>query len=143
MGAFRKAIWQALLVAAGVAIASRTSEWAFESFWPGYPPMLKDLTGMCIAGITAGLLFFLWRVQLRKSILLAHERERAIRHIHHHLRNSLQVILYRSEDPVVRAQIERILREVEVALPSRSVGVKTHSPTEPVAPTNTPSGSEG
>lgn len=74
---------------------------------------------MLIAGITAGLLFYLWRAQYRKSVLLVRERERAIRHIHHHMRNSLQVILYRSPDPIVQEQIQRILREVEVALPSR------------------------
>jgi hypothetical protein len=134
MPMFRSALWQSVLVASGVAIASRTSEWAFEKFLPVSLSPLKDLTGMSIAGITAGLLFFLWRVQLRRSVLLLRERERAIRHVHHHLRNSLQVILYRSQDPVVRTQIERILREVEVALPSRPKHGKTALPAEPIAP---------
>jgi hypothetical protein len=132
----RSALGQSLLVAGGVALASRSSEWIYERFLP--KSVFKDFTGMLIAGITAGLLFFLWRIQLRKSILLLRERERAIRHVHHHLRNSLQVILYRSPDPVVRDQIERILREVEVALPSRPRQGSSEIPSEPIAP-GTPS----
>lgn len=138
MSILRSAIWQSLLVGSGVAVASRTSEWAFEHFLPAFPPAIKDLTGMSIAGVTAGLLFFLWRVQLRKSVVLVRERERAIRHVHHHLRNSLQVILYRSQDAVVRDQIERILREVEVALPSRPRHGRADLPIEPITPGTKP-----
>jgi hypothetical protein len=125
------ALWQSFLVASGVAIASRTSEMAIEALGPKSLSFLKDVTGMSIAGITAGLLFYLWRVQYRRSLLLIRERERAIRHIHHHLRNSLQVILYRSPDPIVQDQIQRILREVEVALPSRDKKPTTARATTP------------
>jgi hypothetical protein len=134
MSSVRTSLWQSLLVACGVAIASRTSEWAFQTVAPNSLLMLKDVMGMCIAGVTAGLLFFLWRIQHRKSLLLVRERERAIRHVHHHLRNSLQVILYRSQDPVVRTQIERILREVEVALPSRPAQRGTDLAARPITP---------
>lgn len=116
----RSAVVQSVGVGVGVAVASRTGEWALRSFCLNCRPYVYDAVGMSIAGITAGLLFFLWRYQHRQRVLLVHERERAIRHVHHHMRNSLQVIMYRTDDPIVKSQIQRILTEVEAALPSRS-----------------------
>lgn len=115
----RRAILQSLGVALAVAAASRLGEWSC-SHLPVCGGLTQDLIGMSIAGVTAGLLFYFLRYQQRERIRLLRERERAIRHIHHHIRNSLQVVVYRCQnDPVVIQQVDRILREVQYALPGK------------------------
>lgn len=115
----RRAVLQSLSVALAVAAASRAAEWSC-SLLPECGGLVQDLIGMSIAGITAGLLFYFLRHQQRERIRLLRERERAIRHIHHHIRNSLQVIVYRCQnDRVVIEQVQRILREVQYALPGK------------------------
>lgn len=84
---------------------------------------------MSIAGVTAGLLFYVLKYQQRERTRLLRERERVIRHIHHHIRNSLQVVVYRCQnDPVIIQQVQRILREVQYALPGRD----KYMPEEPM-----------
>lgn len=115
----RKAILQSLSVALAVAGASRLAEWSC-SHLVVCGGLTQDLIGMSIAGITAGLLFYFLRRQQSERIRLLRERERVIRHIHHHIRNSLQVVVYRCQgDPVVIEQVNRILREVQYALPGK------------------------
>lgn len=91
--------------------------------------LLRDLVGMTVAGLTAGILCFLWRNQQHEKMRLLREREHAVRHVHHHVRNSLQVIVNRHhDDPVVVQYVDQIIREMEHALPSR------HRPPSPRHP---------
>jgi two-component sensor histidine kinase len=115
----RRAILQSLSVALAVAATSRLAEWSCTKL-EVCGGLTQDLIGMSIAGTTAGLLFYFLRRQQGERIRLLRERERAIRHIHHHIRNSLQVVVYRCQnDPVVIQQVDRILREVQYALPGK------------------------
>jgi len=115
----RRAILESVTVGVAVAAASRSAEWTCTDLlgWRGGG---QDIVGMGIAGFTAGVLFFFWRFQHRERARLLRERERVIRHIHHHIRNSLQIIIYRcKDDDVVIEQVNRILREVQYALPGK------------------------
>jgi hypothetical protein len=113
----RGALLQSILVCVAVALTSRLSEWGFRQFAP-QAETAGDLVGMSIAGVTAGVLFFLWRYQTRARIRLLCERERVVRHVHHHVRNSLQVIVNRHhDDPLVTKHVEHILKEMTYALP--------------------------
>ncbi|MFB3812527.1 MAG: hypothetical protein ACE14L_00325 [Terriglobales bacterium] len=114
----RAAVLQSVAVVIAVAAASRFSEWLFGRVLPH--SQVQNLVGMSVAGATAGVLFFLWRYQLRQRLRLLHERERVVRHVHHHIRNSLQVIVNRHpDDPLVRRHVEHILKEMNYALPGR------------------------
>lgn len=131
----RRALVQAASVAVAVAIASRLAEWSCSRL-PICGGIIQNLIGMSIAGITAGFLFFFFRHQQYERIRLLRERERVIRHIHHHIRNSLQVVVYRCQnDPVVIQQVQRILREVQYALP----GKDKYMPEDPVQAPEQPS----
>jgi hypothetical protein len=136
----RAAVLQSVMVGGAVAVASRGAEWtcthAFRSCGGG----IQDILGMSIAGLTAGVLFFFWRYQQRERIRLLRERERVMRHIHHHIRNSLQVIVYRcQDDAVVIEQVNRILREVQYALPGKDKYMpEDFPPPGDVQPNNTP-----
>ncbi len=115
----RGAILQSLALGLAVAVASRSSEWAFGRFAPD-DEMAANVVGMAIAGLTAAILFFLWRYQTRERIRLLRERERVVRHVHHHIRNSLQVIVNRHhDDPMVMKHVDHILKELTYALPGR------------------------
>lgn len=111
---------EAVMVGFAVAATSRIAEWTCTKFVRVCRGGIQDILGMSIAGLTAGFLFFFWRYQQRERIRLLRERERVIRHIHHHIRNSLQVVMYRcKDDAVVIDQVNRILREVQYALPGK------------------------
>ncbi len=116
----RRALLQSVGIGVAVAAASRFSEWSFERLAPQAPHLAHDLLGMSVAGVTAAVLFFLWRYQSRERLRLLRERERVVRHVHHHIRNSLQVIIGRHyEDPLVVKHVNHILRELTYALPGR------------------------
>jgi hypothetical protein len=115
----RGALLQSILVGVAVALASRFSEWAFRQFAP-QAETAGNLVGMSIAGLTAGVLFYLWRYQTRARIRLLRDRERVVQHVHHHVRNSLQVIVNRHHnDQLVTKHVEHILKEMTYALPGR------------------------
>jgi two-component sensor histidine kinase len=118
--AWRAAVLQSVMVGGAVAAASRAAEYTCTKALAVCGGGVQDLIGMSIAGLTAGVLYFLLRYQQLERIRLLRERERAMRHIHHHIRNSLQVVVYRCQnDPIVIEQVNRILREVQYALPGK------------------------
>lgn len=130
----RSSLLQSVGVGVAVAAASRTGEWVFRNTLPRAEQYLGDYVGMTVAGITAGVLFFCWRYQYRERVRLMREHDRAVQHVHHHVRNSLQVIMYRHpDDPVLMKHVERILREMTYALPGRGQHMPESQPQPPGA----------
>lgn len=116
----RRTILLSVAVAFAVAFTSRYSEWAVRKLAPDASELEQNLVGMTIAGLVAGVLTFLWRYQQRERIRLLRERERVVRHVHHHVRNSLQVIVNRHpNDSLVIKHVDHILKELTYALPGR------------------------
>ncbi len=127
----RRTILQSLAIAVAVAFASRYAEWTARKVAPAASDFAHNLVGMTIAGVVAGLLFFLWRYQQRERIRLLRERERVVRHVHHHIRNSLQVIVNRHpSDPLVIKHVDHILKELTYALPGRGKSMPEAKPGE-------------